>query len=103
LSEWGWRRAGRMDGTNGSGAWRVANGMGGMGGMGEGIGIVSGDQIVALRPATVSSDDYAWREHGVTPAEMKRFEERVEREIASERKRGKVKRFSGNLEKDLAG
>jgi antitoxin (DNA-binding transcriptional repressor) of toxin-antitoxin stability system len=69
---------------------------------GEDIGIVSGDQIVALRPVTVSSDDYAWREYGVTPAEMKRFEERVEGEIASERKRGKVKRFSGNLEKDLS-
>ena len=69
---------------------------------GEDIGIVSGDQIVALRPVTVSSDDYAWREYGVTPAEMKRLEERVEREMASERKRGKMKRFSGNLEKDLA-
>jgi antitoxin (DNA-binding transcriptional repressor) of toxin-antitoxin stability system len=69
---------------------------------GEDIGIVSGDQIVALRPVTVSSDDYAWREYGVTPAEIKRFEERVEREIASERKRSKVKRFSGDLKKDLA-
>ena len=69
---------------------------------GEDIGIVSGDQIVALRPVTVSSDDYAWREYGVTPAEMKRFEERVERELAAGRKRGKVKRFSGNLEKDVA-
>jgi antitoxin (DNA-binding transcriptional repressor) of toxin-antitoxin stability system len=69
---------------------------------GEDIGIVSGDQIVALRPVTVSSDDYAWREYGVSPAEMKRFEKRVEREIAGERKRGKLKRFSGNLEKDLA-
>jgi len=69
---------------------------------GEDIGIVSGDQIVALRPVTVSSDDYAWREYGATPAEMKRFEERVERELATERKGGKVKRFSGNLEKDLA-
>ena len=68
---------------------------------GEDIGIVSGDQIVALRPVTVSSDDYAWREYGVTPAEMKRFEERVERELAAERKRGTLKRFSGNLEKDL--
>jgi antitoxin (DNA-binding transcriptional repressor) of toxin-antitoxin stability system len=69
---------------------------------GEDIGIVSGDQIVALRPVTVSSDDYAWREYGVTPAEMKRFEGRVERELAAGRKRGKVKRFSGNLEKDLS-
>jgi antitoxin (DNA-binding transcriptional repressor) of toxin-antitoxin stability system len=68
---------------------------------GEDIGIVSGDQIVALRPVTVSSDDYAWREYGVTPAEMKRFEERVERDLAAERKRGPLKRFSGNLEKDL--
>lgn len=69
---------------------------------GEDIGIVSGDQIVALRPVTVSSDDYAWREYGVTPAEMERFEKRMERETAEARKHGKVKRFSGNLEKDLA-
>lgn len=69
---------------------------------GEDIGIVSGDQIVALRPVTVSSDDYAWREYGVTPAEMQRFEKRMERTIKQERKGGRVKRFSGNLEKDLA-
>ena len=69
---------------------------------GEDIGIVSGDQIVALRPVTVSSDDYAWREYCVTPEQMERFEKRMERAIGGERRRGKVKRFSGNLEKDLA-
>ncbi len=69
---------------------------------GEDIGIMSGDQIVALRPVTVSSDDYAWREYGVTPEEMERFEKRMEREIKGERKRGSIKRFSGNLGKDLA-
>jgi antitoxin (DNA-binding transcriptional repressor) of toxin-antitoxin stability system len=69
---------------------------------GEDIGIVSGDQIVALRSVTVSSDDYAWREYGATPAELTRFEKQVEQQIATERKRGKIKRFSGNLEKDLA-
>jgi antitoxin (DNA-binding transcriptional repressor) of toxin-antitoxin stability system len=69
---------------------------------GEDIGILSGDQIVALRPVTVSSDDYVWREYGVTPAEMQRFEKRMESAIKRERKRGQVKRFSGNLEKDLA-
>ena len=69
---------------------------------GDDIGIVSGDQIIALRPVTVSSDDYAWREYGVTPAELRRFEKRAEREIARELKRGALKRFSGNLEKDLA-
>ena len=69
---------------------------------GEDIGIVCGDQIVALRPVTVSSDDYAWREYGATPAELTRFEKRMEQRIAVERKRGKIKRFSSNLEKDLA-
>ena len=69
---------------------------------GEDIGIVCGDQIVALRPVTVSSDDYAWREYGATPAELARFEKRIEKQISGERKRGKIKRFSGNLERDLA-
>jgi len=48
---------------------------------GEDIGIVSGDQIVALRPVTVSSDDYAWREYGATPAELARFEKRMEQKF----------------------
>jgi antitoxin (DNA-binding transcriptional repressor) of toxin-antitoxin stability system len=69
---------------------------------GEDIGIVCGDQIVALRPVTVSSDDYAWREYGVTPAELAAFEVRMEKQISTDRKRGNIKRFSGNLEKDLA-
>jgi antitoxin (DNA-binding transcriptional repressor) of toxin-antitoxin stability system len=69
---------------------------------GKDIGIVSGDQIVALRPVTVSSDDYAWREYGATPDELKRFEKRMKQKISAERKRGKIKPFSGNLEKDLA-
>ena len=61
---------------------------------GEDIGIVSGDQIVALRPVTVSSDDYAWREYEATPAELARFEKRMEQQISAERKRGKIKRYS---------
>jgi len=69
---------------------------------GEDIGIVSGDQIVALRPVTISSDDYAWREYGATPDELQQFEKRMERKLSAERRRGKIKRFSGNLEKDLA-
>jgi homoserine dehydrogenase len=36
------------------------------------------------------------------PAELARFEKRMEQQISAERKRGKIKRFSGNLEKDLA-
>lgn len=70
---------------------------------GEDIGIMAGDQIVALRPVTVSSDDYALREYGATPTEMDHFAGRMEKQITSERKQGKLKQFSGNLEKDLAG
>src|ERR1017187_1059319 len=69
---------------------------------GEDIGIVSGDQVVALRPVTVASDDYAWRAYGATPAELARFEKRAEQQMSKERRRGKIRRFSGNLEKDLA-
>ena len=70
---------------------------------GEDIGIVCGDQIVALRPVTVSSDDYAWREYGATPAELARFEKtNGQQQTSAERKRGTNRRFSGNLEKDLA-
>ncbi len=69
---------------------------------GEDIDVMSGDQIVALRPVTVSSDGYASHEYGATPAELARFERRMEQQISMERKRGKIKRFSGNLEKDLA-
>jgi hypothetical protein len=31
-----------------------------------------------------------------------RFEKRAERQIAAERRGGKIKRFTGDLEKDLA-
>jgi antitoxin (DNA-binding transcriptional repressor) of toxin-antitoxin stability system len=70
---------------------------------GEDIGIVSGDQIVALRPVTVTSDDYALREYGATQDELERFEKRTEQKILAERRRGKIKRFSGDInKKDLA-
>jgi len=44
---------------------------------GEDIGIISGADIIALRKVRVEPMDYAWREYGVTPAEMERFEESV--------------------------
>lgn len=59
------------------------------------------DKSVALRPVTVSSDDYARREYGASPDELKRFEKRMGQKIAAKRKRGSIKHFSGNLEKDL--
>ena len=64
---------------------------------GEDIGILHGDQMIALRP-----DDYALREYGVTEKELDRFVKRMNRKIAQERKKGTIKKYSGNLQADLA-
>lgn len=69
---------------------------------GEDIGILHGDKVIALRPVTVHSDDYALREYGVTEKELDRFVKRMDKQIARERKAGTVKRYSGNLESDIA-
>jgi antitoxin (DNA-binding transcriptional repressor) of toxin-antitoxin stability system len=69
---------------------------------GEDIGILHGDQVIALRPVTVHSDDYALREYGVTEKELDQFVKRMNRRIADERKKGTIKKYSGNLEADLA-
>lgn len=69
---------------------------------GEDIGILHGDQIIALRPVTVHSDDYVLREYGMTEKELDRFVKRTDRQIARERKAGTIKRYSGDLEADIA-
>jgi antitoxin (DNA-binding transcriptional repressor) of toxin-antitoxin stability system len=69
---------------------------------GEDIGILHGDTVIALRPVTVHADDYALREYGVTEQELNRFVKEADRQINRERKTGKIKRYSGNLEADLA-
>jgi antitoxin (DNA-binding transcriptional repressor) of toxin-antitoxin stability system len=69
---------------------------------GEDIGILHGDQVIALRPVTVHSDDYALREYGVTEKKLDRFVKRANQRIKQERKAGKIKEYSGDLEADLA-
>lgn len=69
---------------------------------GEDIGILHGDQVIALRPVTVHSDDYALQEYGVTEKELDRFVKRMDKQIARERKAGTMKRYSGHLEADIA-
>ena len=69
---------------------------------GEDIGILHGDQVIALRPVTVHSDDYALREYGVTEEQLDRFVKRTKQQIARDRKAGKMKTFSGDLETDIA-
>ena len=57
---------------------------------GEDIGIVSGADVIALRKVEVESADYAWREYGVTDAELDRFEARLDADYARLKKQGKL-------------
>lgn len=69
---------------------------------GEDIGILHGDQVIALRPVKVHADDYALREYDVTEEELDRFIKRTDKLIAKERKAGTMIRYSGDLEADIA-
>ena len=68
---------------------------------GEDIGILHDGKIIGLRPVSVHADDYVLREYGVTEKELDRFVKRADQEISRERKAGKIKKYSGNLEADL--
>lgn len=67
------------------------------------MGILCGDQIIALRPVRVVSKDYAYakREYAVTEAELEAFAKRSDQEIAKDRKVGRIRRFTGNLDASL--
>ena len=69
---------------------------------GEDIGILHDGNVIALRPVTVYSDDYALQEYGVTEKELDRFVRRMDKRIAREQKTGTIKRYTGNLEADIA-
>jgi antitoxin (DNA-binding transcriptional repressor) of toxin-antitoxin stability system len=70
---------------------------------GEDVGILCGDQVIALRPVKVFSEDsdYAMREYGVAEADLEAFVKRTDREIARERKAGQIRRFTGDLDASL--
>jgi hypothetical protein len=70
---------------------------------GEDVGILCGDQVIALRPVKVFSEDfdYAKREYGVTDAELEAFVKRTDREIVRARKAGRIRRFTGDLDASL--
>ena len=65
---------------------------------GEDIGVIVDGTIVALRPVAVYSADYALREYDMTEEEADRAVERISKNIASERKRGLVRPFTGELD-----
>ena len=64
---------------------------------GDDIGIVVDGVVVGLRPVGVISEDYALREYGMTQDETDSAAARISRDIATDRKRGQVKPFSGKL------
>ena len=68
---------------------------------GEDVGILCGDKIVALRPVQVYSEDYALQEYGLTKKELSRASKRMDAELASDKKRGRLRRYSGDLERDV--
>lgn len=70
---------------------------------GDDIGIVLDGRIIALRPVTVESTDYAMREYGVTADELAGFEKKVHGKIEKERKAGKLREFTGDIEALVAG
>jgi antitoxin (DNA-binding transcriptional repressor) of toxin-antitoxin stability system len=70
---------------------------------GDDIGIVVDGKIVALRPVTVESTDYALREYGATAAELHQFEQRTHGQIEKARKEGKLLDFTGGIEALLEG
>ena len=69
---------------------------------GDDIGIVVDGKIVALRPVTVESTDYAMREYGATAVELDQFEQRTHGRIGKVRKEGKVYDFTGDIDCLLA-
>jgi len=47
------------------------------------------------------SEDYALQEYGLTKKELSRAAKRMDTESAADKKRGRLRRYSGNIERDL--
>jgi hypothetical protein len=62
---------------------------------GHDIGFMFEGKVVALRPVTVHSEDYALQEYGLTEFEMAAAAKRISAGIKAARKRGEVTKFTG--------
>jgi antitoxin (DNA-binding transcriptional repressor) of toxin-antitoxin stability system len=70
---------------------------------GDDIGIVVDGKIIALRPVEVEATDYARREYGATDGELADFAKNLHGKIEKERKAGKLREFTGDIEALVAG
>jgi hypothetical protein len=61
------------------------------------VGFMFEGKIVALRPVEVHSGDYVLQEYGLTEAEAKAAALRIKKNIATERRRGTLKTFTGDI------
>ena len=70
---------------------------------GDDIGIVVDGRIVALRPVAVESTDYGMREYGATSGDLTNFEKSVHGKIQKDRKAGRLREFTGDIEALVKG
>jgi antitoxin (DNA-binding transcriptional repressor) of toxin-antitoxin stability system len=68
---------------------------------GQEVGIVSGATVVALRPVQIEATDYAWREYGLTEADLATFIRADNNRIAATQRAGKFVTLPGNLKEAL--
>ena len=64
---------------------------------GQEVGIVSGATVVALRPVQIEATDYAWREYGLTAADLDTFIAADNKRIALLRRAGRLIRLPSSL------
>ncbi len=67
---------------------------------GEQIGIISGDQILQLKPVEVIpwEETYIYKEYGVTKEQAERFAEHMDKKIAEDKRKGKYLRSTGKFD-----
>jgi len=65
---------------------------------GEDIGILYGNKVFAIRPVEVESTDYAWTEYGLTKKEMNRIAKKLHAEGEKDRREGKSRVYTGDIE-----
>jgi antitoxin (DNA-binding transcriptional repressor) of toxin-antitoxin stability system len=63
--------------------------------LGEDIGIVYGDHVIALRLVFIQAQDYCQAEYGASPAQMAAFTRRMNVELNSKRRTGSLQLFTG--------
>jgi hypothetical protein len=64
---------------------------------GADVGFLVDGRVVALRPVTVHSDDYALREYGASEKQIEHAYKAVRKHVKAARAAGRTKPFTGKL------